>query len=93
MNINESWHDDAPTECLPGNGAQRFVVTNGVLATSGIPGEMRKGFLFLPRVPTRTGKWEGIFQSGKKSRKITQNTGKFREFSEKCYLLFLVIFK
>ena len=44
------------------------------------------------RVPTRTGnleKWEGIFQSGKikgilnrleKSGKITQNTGKLREF-------------
>ena len=44
------------------------------------------------RIPTRTGKpgkWEGIFQSGKsqrilnrleKSGKITQNTGKLREF-------------
>ena len=51
---------------------------------------MRK--LKLVRVPTQTGKpekWEGIFQSGKspgilyrleKSGKITQNTGKLREF-------------
>ena len=46
----------------------------------------------MARVPTRTGKpgkWEGIFQSGKsqgilnrlkKLGKITQNTGKLREF-------------
>ena len=51
-------------------------------------------------------KWEGIFQSGKsqgilnrleKSGKITQNTGKLREFEINIiwyfYLLFLVIFK
>ena len=49
-------------------------------------------FVCVARVPTRTGKrekWEGIFQSGKshgilirleKSWKITQNTGKLREF-------------
>ena len=49
------------------------------------------------RVPTRTGKpekWEGIFQSGKvrefwkdmeKSGKITQSTGKFREFQKNIF--------
>ena len=60
---------------------------------------------FIVRVPTRTGKpgkWEGIFQSGKsqgilnrleKSGKITQNTGKLREFQTNIICYFLVIFK
>ena len=47
-------------------------------------------------------KWEGIFQSGKsqgilnrleKSGKITQNTGKLREFQTNIIFYFLVIFK
>ena len=47
-------------------------------------------------------KWEGIFQSGKsqgilnrleKSGKITQNTGKLREFQTNIIYYFLVIFK
>ena len=46
-------------------------------------------------------KWEGIFQSGKsqgilnrleKSGKITQNTGKLREFQTNIIFYFLVIF-
>ena len=57
------------------------------------------------RAPTRTGnpkKWEGIFQSGKsqgilnrleKSVKITQNSGKDREFQTNVIYYFLVIFK
>ena len=47
-------------------------------------------------------KWEGIFQSGKsqgilnrleKSGKITQNTGKLKEFQTNIIFYFLVIFK
>ena len=47
-------------------------------------------------------KWEGIFQSGKSqgilnrlemSRKITQNTGKVREFLANVIYNFLLIFK
>ena len=47
-------------------------------------------------------KWEGILQSGKsqgilnrreKSGKITQNTGKFREFRTNIICYFLVMFK
>ena len=47
-------------------------------------------------------KWEGIFKSGKsqgilnrleKSGKITQNTGKLREFQTNIIFYFLVIFK
>ena len=39
------------------------------------------------------GKWEGIFQSGKSQGKITQNTGKFREFHTNIICYFLVIFE
>ena len=47
-------------------------------------------------------KWEGIFQSGKSqgilnrlenSLKISQNTGKFREFQTNIICYFSVIFK
>ena len=62
-------------------------------------------FIYILRVPTRTGnpgKMGRHFQVGEKSRNFEQ-TGKvqenltkywkFQRISEKCYLLFLVIFK
>ena len=60
---------------------------------------------YITRVPTQTGKpgkWEGIFQSEKRSGNFEQ-TGKVREnhtrywknekISNKYYLIFLAIFK
>ena len=62
-------------------------------------------FTYSCRVPTVLqilGKWKGIFQLGKsqeilnrleKSSKISQNTGKVREFHTNIVYYFLVIFK
>ena len=68
--------------------------------------EMKAGFPLGLEKLENLEKWEGIFQSGKsqgilnrleKSGKITQNTGKLREFQINIiwyfYKLFLVIFK
>ena len=64
--------------------------------------QFKRSYLDYDRVPTRTGKWEGIFQSGKsqgilnrweKSGKITQNTGKLREFQTNVICYCLVIAK
>ena len=72
---------------------------DGIFIMHLLPSQMKAGF---PLRLENLEKWEGIFQSGKsqgilnrleKSGKITQNTGKLRDFQTNIICYFLVIFK